>query len=85
MIKRNDDSSYWEYRVIRNQEEGENIYSIQECLIDFDDVLVAHTIDFVVEGGTFDEMKLVLKEMTKSFNKPILPAFAGVGDVSQNP
>tara|TARA_Y100000294_G_scaffold171292_1_gene184547 strand:- start:458 stop:718 length:261 start_codon:yes stop_codon:yes gene_type:complete len=83
-----DDDWKWEFRIIKSLEEYNNPddkLSIQECLIDEDGVMVSHTIDFIVEGGTFDEMKLILKEMTKSFNKPILPAFAGVDDVSQNP
>jgi len=83
-----DDDWKWEFRIIKSLEEYNNPddkLSIQECLIDEDGVMVSHTIDFIVEGGTFDEMKLILKEMTKSFNKPILPAFVGVDDVSQNP
>jgi len=66
----------WEYRIMKDTE-NENIpYSIQEVYLDDDgEVCVAHTIDFIVEGKSVSEMKDILYEMRTAFDKPILPTF----------
>ena len=66
----------WEYRIMKDTE-NENIpYSIQEVYLDDDgEVCVAHTIDFIVEGKSVSEMKDILSEMRTAFDKPILPTF----------
>ena len=44
-------------------------------LDDEGEVCVAHTIDFIVEGKSLEEMKDILSEMRTAFDKPILPSF----------
>ena len=45
--------------------------SIQECLFDEDGVMISHTIDFIVDGKSVDEITAKLEEMKTSLNKPI--------------
>ena len=71
----------WEFRLIKSHEEYKNPndkLSIQECLFDEDGVMVSHTIDYIVDGKTKDEIKTKLKEMKSSLDKPILSEIRGV-------
>ena len=65
-----------EYRVMKDTENEHTPYSIQEVYLDDEgEVCVAHTIDFIVEGKSLEEMKDILSEMITAFDKPILPSF----------
>ena len=76
-----DDDWKWEFRIIKSLEEYNNPddkLSIQECLIDEDGVMVSHTIDFIVDGKTKDEINEKLDEMKSSLKKPILSEIRGI-------
>ena len=76
-----DDDWKWEFRIIKSLEEYNNPddkLSIQECLIDEDGVMVSHTIDFIVDGKSVDDINAKLKEMKTSLDKPILSEIRGI-------
>ena len=65
-----------EFRIIKDDNNEQHPYSIQEIYLDDEgEVCVAHTIDFIVEGKSLEEMKDILSEMRTAFDKPILPSF----------
>jgi len=49
MNEQYDDGLHWEYRIVRFENNNDYNYSIQECLFDIDDILVAHTIDLMLD------------------------------------
>ena len=68
-----------EFRIIKDDNNEQHPYSIQEIYLDDEgEVCVAHTIDFIVEGKSLEEMKDILTEMRTVFDKPILPTFREV-------
>jgi len=68
-----------EYRIIKAYNEDDSDYklSLQEAYLDDDGVMVAHTIDNIIDGDDIVEMKDKLKEMVLAFDKPILLEFKG--------
>ena len=71
----------WEFRVLKTHDEYKSPndkLSIQECLFDEDGVMISHTIDFIVDGKSVDEITAKLEEMKTSLNKPILSEIRGV-------
>jgi len=75
------DEMKWEFRVIKVHDEYKSPndkLSIQECLMDEDGVLVAHSTDYIVDGKDKDEIKDKLTEMETSLDKPILSELRGV-------
>ena len=77
---KNDDWT-WEFRIIKVHDEYTNPndkLSIQECLIDEDGVMVSHTIDFIVDGKSTDEIGAKLEDMKTSLDKPILSEIRGI-------
>ena len=65
-----------EFRIIKDDNNEQHPYSIQEIYLDDEDeCMVAHSIDFCIEGKSLEEMKSILTEMETSFKKPILSAF----------
>ncbi len=69
----------WEYRIIKTDEDNSlTKFTVQECLFDDDGVMVAHTIDNMLDGDDISEIKDKVKEMELAFNKPILGELKGV-------
>ncbi len=65
-----------EFRIMKDNDNENKPYSIQEVYLDdAGEVCVAHSIDFIVEGKSLEEMKDILSEMRTAFDKPILPTF----------
>ena len=64
-----------EYRIIKHGEGDEVFYCIEECMLDEDGVMVAHTIEYSPKCDSIEELKDNLEEMKKSFDKPILGSF----------
>ena len=73
----------WEYRVVRhklteeeikNAVEGETTewYSVQEVYLGEDGVPYAHTTDLMIEGENVDDMRPIMKDMTKAFDLPVV-------------
>jgi len=76
-----DDDWKWQFRIIKSHDKYESIdgkLSIQECLFDEDDVMVAHTTDYIVDGINLDEIRDKLKNMLTSIEKPILSEIRGI-------
>ena len=76
-----DDDWKWQFRIIKSHDKYESIdgkLSIQECLFDEDDVMVAHTTDYIVDGINLDEIRDKLKKMLTSIEKPILSEIRGI-------
>jgi len=64
-----DDDWKWQFRIIKSHDKYESIdgkLSIQECLFDEDNVMVAHTTDYIVDGINLDEIRDKLKNMLTS-------------------
>jgi len=71
----------WEYRIIKTDKDNSlTKFTVQECLLDTDGVMVAHTIDNMLDGDNISEIKEKVKEMELAFNKPILGELKGVDD-----
>ena len=71
----------WEYRIIKTDKDNSlTKFTVQECLLDTDGVMVAHTIDNMLDGDDISEIKEKVKEMELAFNKPILGELKGVDD-----
>jgi hypothetical protein len=47
-------------------------------LFDEDNVMVAHTTDYIVDGINLDEIRDKLKKMLTSIEKPILSEIRGI-------
>ena len=76
----NDDGSTWQYRIVRfKKNPNEYTYSIQECLFDNDDILVAHTTDLMLEGSDKNDINNLLKEIGSATSKPIVSEIEGSG------
>ena len=76
-----DDDWKWQFRIIKSHDKYESIdgkLSIQECLFDEDDLMVAHTTDYIVDGINLDEIRDKLKNMLTSIEKPILSEIRGI-------
>ena len=76
-----DDDWKWQFRIIKSHDKYESIdgkLSIQECLFDEYDVMVAHTTDYIVDGINLDEIRDKLKNMLTSIEKPILSEIRGI-------
>jgi len=76
-----DDDWKWQFRIIKSHDKYESIdgkLSIQECLFDEDNVMVAHTTDYIVDGINLDEIRDKLKKMLTSIEKPILSEIRGI-------
>jgi len=76
-----DDDWKWQFRIIKSHDKYESIdgkLSIQECLFDEDNVMVAHTTDYIVDGINLDEIRDKLKNMMTSIEKPILSEIRGI-------
>jgi hypothetical protein len=76
-----DDDWKWQFRIIKSHDKYESIdgkLSIQECLFDEDNVMVAHTTDYIVDGINLDEIRDKLKNMLTSIEKPILSEIRGI-------
>ena len=76
-----DDDWKWQFRIIKSHDKYESIdgkLSIQECLFDEDNVMVAHTTDYIVDGINLDEIRDKLKNMLTSIEKPILSEITGI-------
>ena len=50
----------------------------EECLLDEDDVMGSHTIEYSPKCKSVDELKDNLEEMKQSLTKPILGSFPSV-------
>ena len=71
----------WEYRIIKTDKDNSlTKFTVQECLLDTDGVMVSHTIDNMLDGDDISEIKEKVKEMELAFNKPILGELKGVDD-----
>ena len=71
----------WEYHIIKTDKDNSlTKFTVQECLLDTDGVMVAHTIDNMLDGDDISEIKEKVKEMELTFNKPILGELKGVDD-----
>ena len=76
-----DDDWKWQFRIIKSHDKYESIdgkLSIQECLFDEDNVMVAHTTDYIVDGINLDDIRDKLKKMLTSIEKPILSEIRGI-------
>ena len=76
-----DDDWKWQFRIIKSHDKYESIdgkLSIQECLFDEDNVMVAHTTDYIVDGINLDEIRDKLKNMLTAIEKPILSEIRGI-------
>ena len=76
-----DDDWKWQFRIIKSHDKYESIdgkLSIQECLFDEDNVMVAHTTVYIVDGINLDEIRDKLKNMLTSIEKPILSEIRGI-------
>ena len=80
MNEQYDDGLNWQYRIVRFEiSPNEYTYSIQECLFDIDDILVAHTIDLMVESSDTNDINNLLKEIGSATSKPIVSELVGSG------
>ena len=69
----------WEFRIIKTDEDNSlTKFSVQDCLLDSDGVLCAHSIDNMLDGDNVEEIKGKIKEMELAFNKPILGELKGI-------
>ena len=68
----------YEYRIIKHNEDGEVFYCIEECMLDEDGVMITHTLEYSPKCKSVEELKSNLKEMGKSFDKPILGSHPSV-------
>ena len=64
-----------EYRIIKSESNNETTYSIEEVMLDDDDLVVSHTIDLGVRGKSVKELRKILKEMETSLDKQIFMEF----------
>ena len=64
-----------EYRIIKSESNNETSYSIEEVMLDDDDLVVCHTIDLGVRGKSVKELRKILKEMETSLDKQIFMEF----------
>ena len=68
----NDDMT-WNHRVIRHVYDGEETFAIHEVFYDADGDPILCTTDAVgVWGNTIDEVKQILKWMSRAVRQPIL-------------
>ena len=80
MNEQYDDGLHWQYRIVRFEiNPSEYTYSIQECLFDIDDILVAHTTDLMVDGTNVNDINKMLKDIGSATSKPIVSELVGSG------
>lgn len=79
MNEQYDDGLHWEYRIVRFENNNDYNYSIQECLFDIDDILVAHTIDLMLEGVDTNDINEMLEQVSLATTKPIVSELVGSG------
>ena len=64
-----------EYRIIKSESNNETTYSIEEVMLDDDDLVVSHTIDLGVRGKSVKELREILRDMESSLEKQMFMEF----------
>jgi len=62
----------WKYRIVKSSEGDVEMYSVEECLLDCDEIIQSHTIELSPKCETIDELKNVLSDMLDCLDKGIL-------------
>ena len=70
-----------EYRIIKSESNNETTYSIEEVMLDDDDLVVSHTIDLGVRGKSVKELREILRDMESSLEKQMFMEFKSFDEI----
>ena len=70
-----------EYRIIKSESNNQTTYSIEEVMLDDDDLVVCHTIDLGVRGKSVKELREILRDMESSLEKQMFMEFKSFDEI----